>query len=59
MLTIAELVSLLRQTMNISSVITVEKEDGTKEDVTLSVTSDKAYLEMSDNDIILYLKLCA
>ena len=59
MLTIDELVSLLRQSLNISKVVTVQKEDGTTEDVTVSVTSDKAYLEMSDDDLILYLKLCA
>ena len=59
MLTVNELVSLLRQTLNISKVITVTKDDGSTEDIIVAVTSDKAYLEMSDDDIILYLKLCA
>ena len=59
MLTVDELVSLLRQTLNITKVVTVTKDDGSTEDVTIAVTSDKAYLEMTDEDIIMYLKLCA
>lgn len=58
-MSIDELVSLLRQSLNISKTITIEDEDGKEVEVEVLVSKDKAYLNMSDEDIILYLKLCA
>ena len=59
MLSVQELVTLLRQSLNITKTITVEDENGEMVEVEVSVTKDKAYLNMTDEDIILYLKLCA
>lgn len=59
MLEANELVTLLRQSMNISKQIKYTNENNEEVIRNVSVCEDKAYLDLTDEDIILYLRLCA
>lgn len=59
MLTLEELILLLRQSLNISGTVTITDDEGNEKQVTLTVTKDKAYLDMTDDDLTLFFKLCA